>query len=134
KIGEGGMGSVYRAERQDDLSQDYVIKVLSPLVADTATYVRFQREGEVMAALRHPNVVRVVEAGEVEGLSFIVMEFVDGPTLQDLFEKKQRFDWQNAAKAARQIGLALEAAHGIGVIHRDVKPQNVLLSRSEGLL
>lgn len=134
KIGEGGMGTVYRAERQDDLSQDYVVKVLSPLAADAATYVRFRREGEVMAALRHPNVVRVFASGEQEGLSYIVMEFVDGPTLQDLFERKQRFDWQNAAKAIRQIALALDAAHAIGVIHRDVKPQNVLLARAEGLL
>ncbi|MEZ0227578.1 MAG: serine/threonine protein kinase, partial [Planctomycetota bacterium] len=134
KIGEGGMGTVYRAERQDDLSQDYVIKVLSPLAADKATYVRFRREGEVMAALRHPNVVRVFVSGEQDGLSYLVMEFVDGPTLQDLFESKKRFDWQNAAKAIRQIAMALEAAHSIGVIHRDVKPQNVLLSRTEGLL
>ncbi len=134
KIGEGGMGSVYRAERQDDLSQDYVVKVLSPLAADKSTYVRFQREGEVMAALRHPNVVRVFVSGEQDGLSYIVMEFVDGPTLQDLFESKKRFDWQNAAKAVRQVAMALDAAHAIGVIHRDVKPQNVLLSRTEGLL
>jgi serine/threonine protein kinase len=134
KIGEGGMGTVYRAERQDDLSRDYVIKVLSPLAADTATYVRFQREGAIMAALRHPNVVRVFASGEQDGLSYIVMEFVDGPTLQDIFEKRKRFDWQNAAKAGRQIALALDAAHSIGVIHRDVKPQNILLSRTEGLL
>jgi pSer/pThr/pTyr-binding forkhead associated (FHA) protein len=134
KIGEGGMGAVYRAERQDDGSKDYVIKVLSPLGADASTYVRFQREGEVMAALRHPNVVRVYTSGQVDGLSFIAMEFVDGPTLQEIFERRTRFDWESAAKAARQIALALEAAHSIGVIHRDVKPQNVLLSRAQGLL
>ncbi|HZU97103.1 MAG TPA: FHA domain-containing serine/threonine-protein kinase [Planctomycetota bacterium] len=134
KIGEGGMGAVYRAEREDDGSQDYVVKVLSPLAADQATYVRFRREGEVMSALRHPNVVRVFASGEQDGLSYIVMEFVDGPTLQDLFEKKQRFDWANAARACRQILLGLEAAHAMGVIHRDVKPQNVLLAKAEGLL
>jgi serine/threonine-protein kinase len=134
KIGEGGMGAVYRAERLDDGSKDYVVKLLSPLGADASTYVRFRREGEVMAALRHPNVVRVYESGEVEGLSYLVMEFVDGATLQDVVEKKGRFDWQNAAKAVRQIAMGLDAAHQIGVIHRDVKPQNVLLSRTEGLL
>lgn len=134
KIGEGGMGSVYRAERLDDLSRDYVIKLLSPLNADAASYVRFRREGEVMAVLRHPNVVRVFASGEEEGLLYIAMEFVDGPTLQDMFEQKKRFDWTNAAKAVRQVALGLDAAHSIGVIHRDVKPQNVLFSRKEGLL
>jgi serine/threonine-protein kinase len=134
KIGEGGMGSVYRAERIEDYSRDYVVKILSPLGADNATYVRFRREGQVMSALRHPNVVRVYTAGELDGLSWLVMDFVDGPTLQEVLDRKQRFDWMNAAKAVRQIALGLEAAHAIGVIHRDVKPQNVLLARAEGLL
>ncbi|MBI3723628.1 protein kinase [bacterium] len=134
KIGEGGMGSVYRAERHADRSQEFVVKVLSPLGADASTYVRFRREGEVMAALRHPNVVRVYASGVVDGLSYIIMEYVDGPTLQEILERKGRFDAINAAKAVRQVAGALEAAHAIGVIHRDVKPQNVILSRSQGLL
>src|SRR5262249_38267985 len=89
---------------------------------------------EVMMALAHPNIVQIYGAGQEHGLCYLVMEFVDGPSLQQIYEKKGRVDWPAAAKSVRQIALGLAMAHERGVIHRDVKPQNVLLDKARGLL
>ncbi len=129
-LGEGGMGTVYRAT-QLSLERVVALKVLTAeLSADPAFRERFRREGLLQAALDHPNIVTVYEAGEAEGRLFLAMRMVEGPTLKDLIVRRQ-LDDRRALRLLTQVAEALDAAHAKGLIHRDVKPQNVLVGTGD---
>jgi hypothetical protein len=129
-LGEGGMGTVYRAT-QLSLERVVALKVLTAeLSADPAFRERFRREGLLQAALDHPHIVTVFEAGEAEGRLFLAMRMVEGPTLKDLIVRRQ-LDDRRALRLLTQVAEALDAAHAKGLIHRDVKPQNVLVGAGD---
>jgi hypothetical protein len=129
-LGEGGMGTVYRAT-QLSLERVVALKVLTAeLSADPAFRERFRREGLLQAALDHPHIVTVYEAGEAEGRLFLAMRMVEGPTLKDLILRRQ-LDDRRALRLLTQVAEALDAAHAKGLIHRDVKPQNVLVGAGD---
>ena len=129
-IGRGGMAIVYRAF---DLRshQTVALKVLREEYEDDPEYrERFRREAEVCRKLSHPNVVNLIDAGVSGGVSFIALEFVDGRTLKEIINESGRIEQGQAVRMALQILAALSHAHQRGVIHRDVKPQNIMVSRS----
>jgi protein kinase-like protein len=129
-LGEGGMGTVYRAT-QLSLERVVALKVLTAeLSADPAFRERFRREGLLQAALDHPHIVTVYEAGEADGRLFLAMRMVEGPTLKDLIVRRQ-LDDRRALRLLTQVAEALDAAHVKGLIHRDVKPQNVLVGAGD---
>src|SRR5579884_136813 len=126
-IGIGGMAIVYRAE-QMSLGRHVALKVLSPeLGRDEAFQERFRREGKHVASLEHPHVVTVYDSGEADGRLFLAMRFVEGSTLADRM-RAGALPARETLSILRPIGDALEAAHGMGLVHRDVKPQNILLA------
>ena len=126
-IGSGGMGHVYRAhDEQHD--RPVAIKLLAAqLATDHNSVQRFHREIQVLQRLDHPNIVHLIDVGEQNGLPFFVMEYVDGASLTTLIKRLGRVPWRQAVDWAIQICDALEHAHGRGVIHRDLKPGNVLI-------
>ena len=129
-IGRGGMAIVYRAF---DLKthQTVAIKVLREEYAEDPEYKeRFRREGEVCRKLSHPNVVNLIDAGEVGDVSYLAMEYVDGQTLKELITQTGGIVQEDAVRFTLQILAALGHAHQRGIIHRDVKPQNVMVSRA----
>jgi Tol biopolymer transport system component/predicted Ser/Thr protein kinase len=126
KLGEGGMGVVYKA-RDTHLDRFVAIKVLPPeKVADPQRKARFVREAKAVSALNHPNIVHIYDISEDDGHDFIAMEYVPGTTLQQLIERKG-LALQEALKYAIQIADALAQAHGAGIVHRDVKPSNLMV-------
>ncbi len=129
-LGEGGMGTVYRAT-QLSLERVVALKVLTAeLSSDPAFRERFRREGLLQAALDHPHIVTVYEAGETDNRLFLAMRMVEGPTLKDLIVRRQ-LDDRRALRLLTQVAEALDAAHAKGLIHRDVKPQNVLVGAGD---
>jgi len=130
RIGAGGMGAVYLCEHLQ-LERQVALKVLPADQADDpASLGRFYREAQAVAALNHPNIVRAYDV-DVEGRTyFLVMEYVDGVNLQDLTTKRGRLDPVRAAHYVRQAAEGLQHAHQAGLVHRDVKPANLLLSRA----
>ena len=129
RIGVGGMATVYDGE---DLLLGRRVAVKIPLpsfAADPAFVARFENEARAAAALAHPNLVAVYDVGEDEGTRFIVMEFVDGETLKDLIRRDGPLLPEDLVQVGTQAGDALDAAHRRGFVHRDVKPQNILLTR-----
>ena len=129
-LGEGGMGTVYRAT-QLSLERVVALKVLTAeLSADPDFRERFRREGLLQAALEHPHIVTVFEAGEADNRLFLAMRMVEGPTLKDLILRRQ-LDDRRALRLLTQVAEALDAAHAKGLIHRDVKPQNVLVGAGD---
>jgi predicted Ser/Thr protein kinase len=127
-IGRGGMGVVYRA-RQRSLDRTVALKILPPEAAkDAAFSERFAREARALARLSHPNIVAVHEAGERDGLFYLVMEFVSGPNLRQA-QEEGRLAPEEALAVVPQICDALQYAHDHGVVHRDIKPENILLDR-----
>ncbi len=125
-LGAGGMGAVYKA-RQPALDRLVALKVL-PAGGGVGSTERFNREARALARLSHPNIVGVHEFGQVEGLHFFIMEFVDGANLRQL-EKTARLSPREALQIIPQICDALQYAHDEGVVHRDIKPENVLVDR-----
>jgi serine/threonine protein kinase len=130
--GEGGMGTVYRA-RQTKLGRTVALKVIAwELSDDPAFRARFEREMEIAAAIDHPHVIPIHWAGEADGVLFIVMRFVDGTTLRAELDAQGRLDAGRAVEVVEQVAGALDAAHARGLIHRDVKPANVMIDRATG--
>jgi eukaryotic-like serine/threonine-protein kinase len=130
QIGAGGMGEVYRAT-DTNLKRDVAIKVLPEAVAsDGDRLARFQREAEVLARLNHPNIAAIYGLERSNGITALVMELVDGPTLADRIAQGP-LPIDEALPIARQIAEALEAAHEQGIVHRDLKPANIKV-RSDG--
>jgi hypothetical protein len=129
-LGEGGMGTVYRAT-QLSLERVVALKVLTvELSSDAGFRERFRREGLQQAALDHPHIVTVYEAGEADERLFLAMRMVEGPTLKDLIQARQ-LDDRRALRLLTQVAEALDAAHARGLIHRDVKPHNVLVGAGD---
>ena len=132
-LGHGGMAVVYVAE-DAELARRVAVKVLAEQFAtDDEFRRRFVREARLAARLSHPNVVHVYDAGEDDGRPFIVMELVPGETVADLLARRRKLPAEEAAELARQAALGLQHAHQAGLVHRDVKPQNLLL-REDGVL
>ena len=128
RVGQGGMGAVYRA-RQLSLNRIVALKVLSPSLASDKSFVqRFQREARLAARLTHPNLVQVYNVGEHGGRRYIAMEFVEGPSVDKLIELYGRIAEGEAVDIAIGVACALSVAASQGIVHRDVKPSNILLS------
>ena len=127
-IGKGGMGAVYKA-RQPALDRIVALKILPPQTAAGPGFIeRFNREARALARLNHPNIVAVYEFGQVNGLPFFIMEFVDGLNLRQL-ERAGKLSPREALQIVPQICDALQFAHDEGVVHRDIKPENILLDK-----
>ncbi len=130
KIGEGGMAIVYKAKCR--LLNRYVaIKILRPEFTKDEQFIEnFRRESQAAAGLSHPNIVSVYDVGQEGNIHFIVMELVDGKTLSKLIEEKGRLDYKEAISITRQVASALSLAHKNQIIHRDIKPHNILITSS----
>ena len=127
-VGVGGMSSVFRA-RDAVLERSVALKVLHEQFSSDPEYVeRFRREARAIARLAHPNIVTVIDRGEYEGRQYIVFEHVDGETLKELVEREGPLPVEQALRIAHQVARGIAFAHEHGVVHRDVKPQNVLLN------
>ena len=128
KIGEGGMAVVYKAK--DRLLNRYVaIKILRPeFTRDEQFIENFRRESQAAAGLSHPNIVNVYDFGREGNINFIVMELVDGKPLSQLIEEKGKLDYKEAINITKQVASALSLAHKNQIIHRDVKPHNILIT------
>jgi serine/threonine protein kinase len=135
RLGSGGMGSVYDAVREDLARMPVAIKVLHPTLAtDIDVLRRFQREAHTVASLDHPNIVRIVDFHmQADEPAFLVMERLHGVSLADALTMGQRFTVEEVALIAVQVLAALEAAHDAGVVHRDLKPDNVFLTSLPGM-
>src|SRR6266536_3270968 len=130
KIGEGGMGEVYRA-RDEKLNRDVAIKILPEAFAqDFDRLARFRREAQVLASLNHPNIASIYGLEESNGFIALAMELVEGPTLADRIAAVP-IPIDETLVIARQIAAALEAAHDRGIIHRDIKPANVKVTEDD---
>src|SRR3954452_21117371 len=133
KIGAGGMADVYCAEDQT-LGRQVAIKILNERHAGDEQFVeRFRREAKNAAGLSHPNIVSIYDRGEAEGTSYIAMEYLDGLSLKELILSRGPAPVSVAIDYARQILAALRFAHRNGIVHRDIKPHNVLVD-AEGRL
>jgi tRNA A-37 threonylcarbamoyl transferase component Bud32 len=126
-IGEGATGSVYRAE-SSSTGEIVALKVLSPeLARDERFRRRFLRESRIAASLQHPYVIPVIAAGEEDGTLYLAMSYVEGPDLRELIRRHGRLEPERALRLAGQVADALDAAHAAGLVHRDVKPANILV-------
>ena len=129
KVGSGGMSDVYKA-LDHKLNRYVAIKVLKPEFSEDKTFVsKFKVEAQSAAGLVHPNIVNVYDVGEDDTLHYIVMELIDGITLKKYIEKKGPLPVKEAVSIAIQVSQGIEAAHNNNIIHRDIKPQNIMISR-----
>ena len=130
ELGRGGMAKVYRGT-DTVLGRPVAVKILAPQFADDPSFVdRFRREAQAAARLNHPNLVSVYDTGSDDGVHFIVMEYVEGKTLADYLAGGGRIMPQRAIEIAEAVSQALTAAHAQGVIHRDIKPGNIMITPS----
>lgn len=129
KIGTGGMSDVYKA-KDHKLNRFVAVKVLKQEFSENANFVsKFRVEAQAAAGLAHPNIVNVYDVGEENGIYYIVMELVEGITLKKYIEKKARLSVKEAVSIAIQVSMGIEAAHNNHIIHRDIKPQNIIISK-----
>ena len=129
KIGTGGMSDVYKA-KDHKLNRFVAMKVLKQEFSENANFVsKFRIEAQAAAGLMHPNIVNVYDVGEENSIYYIVMELVEGITLKKYIEKKARLSYKEAVSIAIQVSMGIEAAHNNHIIHRDIKPQNIIISR-----
>ena len=134
RIGRGGMGVVYRAHHLN-LDREAALKVIAPDLAESSGFrERFAREARIAAALAHPNIVTVYDAGEVDGTLYLAMQYVEGSDLAAMLTAEGRLRPYRAIDVCRQVAGALDAAHAKGLIHRDVKPANVLIAGRNAFL
>ena len=131
KIGTGGMATVYKAK--DTLLNRYVaVKVLRDSLEDEKKVVaNFVKEAQSSASLVHNNIVSVYDVGEEDGINYMVMEYVDGITLKEYIKTRGALPWQEACDFAIQIGQGINEAHSINIVHRDIKPQNILMTKDK---
>lgn len=129
KIGTGGMSDVYKAKCHK-LNRFVAVKVLKQEFSENANFVsKFRTEAQAAAGLMHPNIVNVYDVGEEKGIHYIVMELVEGITLKKYIEKKARLSFKETVSIAIQVSMGIEAAHNNHIIHRDIKPQNIIISK-----
>jgi YVTN family beta-propeller protein len=130
--GRGGMGIVYRATH---IALDHLValKVISPaLAADARFRRRFEEESRIAVSIRHPNVVPIHHAGEEDGLLFVTMDLIDGTDLRGMLNREGKLDPRRAAQIIDEVASALDAAHARGLVHRDIKPGNILIEAETG--
>ena len=128
-LGRGGMGDVYLARRNGE-TRSVALKLLSVgLAKDTRFRDRFERESHMATSLEHPHIIPVYATGEVDGVRYIAMRYVSGPTLRDLIDDESPLDPRRVLSLLDQVASALDDAHGIGLVHRDIKPGNILVAR-----
>ena len=128
KIGTGGMADVYKA-MDHKLNRFVAVKVLKPEFREDTTFIKkFRSEAQAAAGLTHPNIVNVFDVGDDGGVYYIVMELIEGITLKEYISKKGKLSIKEATSIAIQVSMGLEAAHSHGIVHRDVKPQNIIIS------
>ncbi len=133
-LGEGGMGAVYKA-RDRELDRSVALKLIRPEMASNPSILaRFKQELLLSRQVTHKNVIRIYDLGDADGVKFITMEFVEGRDLRALIHEKKKFSPEEAVEIIQQVCQALEAAHGAGVIHRDLKPQNVMREHTGRIL
>ncbi len=129
RIGTGGMSDVYKAKCHK-LNRFVAVKVLKQEFSENANFVaKFKTEAQAAAGMMHPNIVNVYDVGEESGTHYIVMELVEGITLKQYIEKKARLSVKEAVSIAIQVSMGIEAAHNNHIIHRDIKPQNIMISK-----
>lgn len=128
KVGAGGMSDVYKA-KDHILSRFVAIKVLKQEFSEDSSFVtKFRAEAQSAAGLEHPNIVNIYDVGSENGLYYIVMEYVEGITLKTYIEKKGQLSFKESASIAIQVARGIETAHNKNIIHRDIKPQNIIIS------
>ncbi len=129
KLGEGSMGAVYLA-KQESMDRNVAIKILAPHLARNEKFVdRFLREARSVARLNHINIISGIDVGESNGINYFAMEYVDGPTLIDVLEKQGALDEKRSLNITLQIARALEHAHKNSMVHRDIKPDNIMIAK-----
>ena len=132
-LGEGGMALVYLAR---DIKHDrqVAIKVLKPDLAASLGAERFLREIRITAKLQHPHILPLYDSGEADGLLYYVMPFVEGESLADLIEREKQLSIDEALRITKEVAEALGQAHSYGLIHRDIKPDNVMMSGGHAIV
>jgi tetratricopeptide (TPR) repeat protein len=133
RIDSGGMAHVYLA-RDRTHARDVAIKVLRPEIADLVGTQRFSREIKVEASVQHPNILPLYESGSADGLPYLVTPYVEGGSLRDRLKRDKQLPIEEAVRITREVALALGTAHEQGILHRDVKPSNILLDRDRPLV
>lgn len=129
EIGSGGMATVYKAKCKL-LNRFVAIKVLRDEFANDSEFIkRFQVEAQSAASLSHPNIVSIYDVGHEDGLHYIVMELIEGKTLKEIIKEKGKLDWREANKIASQIASGLSQAHQNHIVHRDIKPHNIIITK-----
>jgi len=129
-LGQGGMGTVYKA-RDRELDRQVALKVIrADMAANPEILKRFKQELILARQITHRNVIRIFDLGQAEGIKFITMEYIEGEDLKNVLRRKKKLEPDEAANIMAQVCRALEAAHAEGVIHRDLKPQNIMLDKS----
>ncbi|NQT89530.1 serine/threonine protein kinase, partial [bacterium] len=133
QLGKGGMGTVFKA-RQVSMDRLVALKVLPPKLAEDEAYVaRFVREARAAAKLTHPNIVQGYDVGEADGTHYFAMELVDGPSVKNLLDRSGTIEEKKALNIAGAVARALEEAQRHGIVHRDIKPDNIMIN-SRGIV
>lgn len=133
ELGSGGMAIVYLA-RDCRHDRPVALKVFRPELAAAMGADRFLREIQITAKLQHPNILPLFDSGEADGFLFYVMPFVEGESLAELLAREQQLPLPQAVQIAREVAEALSVAHSHGIVHRDIKPQNIMLSRGHAMV